>query len=147
MEGRLSIGELADLAGISRRTVRYYVQRELLPPPLGLGRGRHYDQSHLQALQRLLGLQQQGLSLEEIARHRDAPPPAPDPAGEAPPAEAGEPPGPPPAPEAPLAGEPYRRLRLLPGVELHLRPELHALSPEQLARLIAFVRSLLSQPR
>ena len=32
-----AIGELADLGGISRRTVRYYVQEGLLPPPRGLG--------------------------------------------------------------------------------------------------------------
>jgi len=36
---RYSVGELADLGGVSRRTVRYYVQEGLLPTPLGVGRG------------------------------------------------------------------------------------------------------------
>ena len=33
-EGRYDIDELADLGGVSRRTVRYYVQEGLLPAPL-----------------------------------------------------------------------------------------------------------------
>ena len=40
-QGRYNIDELADLGGVSRRTVRYYVQEGLLPAPLGVGRGRH----------------------------------------------------------------------------------------------------------
>lgn len=34
---------MAELGGVSRRTVRYYVQEGLLSAPLGVGRGRHYD--------------------------------------------------------------------------------------------------------
>src|SRR4029450_12323962 len=45
--GLYAIGELADLGGISRRTIRYYVQEGLLPPPLGLGRGNHYGREQL----------------------------------------------------------------------------------------------------
>jgi hypothetical protein len=37
-----SIGELADATGVSRRTVRFYVQRGLIDPPVGLGRASHY---------------------------------------------------------------------------------------------------------
>jgi len=33
---RFSVGELAELGGVSRRTVRYYVQEGLIPAPLGL---------------------------------------------------------------------------------------------------------------
>jgi DNA-binding transcriptional MerR regulator len=36
-----AIGDLAELAGVSRRTIRYYVQEGLVPAPLGLGRGSH----------------------------------------------------------------------------------------------------------
>ena len=42
--------ELAELGGVSRRTVRYYVQEGLLPAPLGVGRGRHYGPAHLEQL-------------------------------------------------------------------------------------------------
>ena len=62
----MSIGELADAAGLSRRAIRFYVQQGLLPAPLGRGRGRHYDGSHLDALRRIAELQSTGHSLEAI---------------------------------------------------------------------------------
>lgn len=65
---RLSIAELADAAGLSRRAVRFYVQQKLLPAPHGLGRGKHYDPSHLTRLRRVMELQRAGHSLDEI-RH------------------------------------------------------------------------------
>src|SRR6266404_5771758 len=64
-----SIVELAELGGVSRRTVRYYVQESLLPPPLGVGRGRHYGSEHLARLLAVKAMQEQGMTLEEI---RDA---------------------------------------------------------------------------
>jgi DNA-binding transcriptional MerR regulator len=63
---RYDIRELAELGGVSRRTVRYYVQEGLLLPPLGVGRGRHYGQEHLDRLLRVKTLQEQGLPLNEI---------------------------------------------------------------------------------
>ncbi len=47
---RYSIAELSELAGVSRRTVRYYVQSRLIPPPLGAGRGSYYTRAHLDAI-------------------------------------------------------------------------------------------------
>ncbi len=35
----LSIGELAQRAGVTRRTIRYYVEIGLLQPPDGSGQG------------------------------------------------------------------------------------------------------------
>ena len=69
--GELGIGELADAAGLSRRAVRFYVQRKLLPTPLGRGRGRHYDASHLERLKRIAELQAAGHSLDAIGRILD----------------------------------------------------------------------------
>src|ERR687894_1051120 len=69
--GDLSIGELADAAGLSRRAVRFYVQQKLLPTPLGRGRGRHYDASHLERLRRIGELQNAGHSLDAIRRILD----------------------------------------------------------------------------
>jgi DNA-binding transcriptional MerR regulator len=65
---RLSIDELADAAGLTRRGIRYYVQQRLLPTPHGVGRGKHYDASHLARLREIRQLQAAGHSLEEI-RH------------------------------------------------------------------------------
>lgn len=65
------IDELADRAGVSRRTVRYYVQRELLPAPTGVGRGKHYTEAHLARLVRIRELQEQGVALSDIAARLD----------------------------------------------------------------------------
>ena len=65
---RYGIKELAELGGVSRRTVRYYTQEKLLPPPLGVGRGRHYGRQHLGALLKVKSLQEAGQTLEEIRR-------------------------------------------------------------------------------
>ena len=61
-----TVGELAERGGVSRRTVRYYVQEGLIPPPHGLGRGAHYDEEHLARLLEVKGLQEQSLSLTKI---------------------------------------------------------------------------------
>jgi len=61
-----NVDELAERAGVSRRTVRYYIQRGLLPPPLGLGRGKHYTESHLTLLIRIRELQEDSVPLDAI---------------------------------------------------------------------------------
>ncbi len=63
---RYSIGDLAEAAGVSRRTVHFYVQRRLIDPPLGRGRGRHYDERHLRQIRRVRALQSEGVSLADI---------------------------------------------------------------------------------
>jgi DNA-binding transcriptional MerR regulator len=63
-----SIGELADAAGLSRRAVRFYVQRGLLPPPLTRGRGARYGAEHVVRLREIGQLQAAGHSLDAIAR-------------------------------------------------------------------------------
>ena len=65
------IDELADRAGVSRRTVRFYVQRGLLDAPRGLGRGKHYGDAHLQSLLRIRALQEAGVPLALIAAQLD----------------------------------------------------------------------------
>ena len=48
------IGELARAAGITARTVRYYQERKLLPPPRRAGRVGWYSETHLARL-RVIG--------------------------------------------------------------------------------------------
>ncbi|MFN7989448.1 MAG: MerR family transcriptional regulator [Thermoanaerobaculia bacterium] len=67
-ERELGIEELAGLGGVSRRTVRYYVQEGLLPAPRGVGRGRHYGREHLERLLAVKAMQERGESLEAIRR-------------------------------------------------------------------------------
>jgi DNA-binding transcriptional MerR regulator len=71
MDENLGIDELADAAGLSRRAIRFYIQQKLLPAPLGVGRGKHYDRSHLDRLKRLLELQTAGYSLDAIRQILD----------------------------------------------------------------------------
>ena len=72
--GDLGIDELAAAAGLTRRAVRFYVQQKLLPPPNGVGRGKHYDRSHVDRLKRVTDLQAAGHSLDAIRRLLDGQP-------------------------------------------------------------------------
>ncbi len=65
---RLTIADLAQRTGESRRTIRYYIQRGLLPPPRGAKRGAWYDEEHENRLRRIQHLKSGGLSLEAISR-------------------------------------------------------------------------------
>ena len=47
---RYSIDELAPLAGVTPRTVRYYIAEGLIDRPEGEKRGAHYVQRHLEQL-------------------------------------------------------------------------------------------------
>lgn len=58
--------ELAAEAGVSPRTVRYYVQRGLLPAPEFRGKDTAYGQEHLLRLLAVKQLQQAHLPLDEI---------------------------------------------------------------------------------
>lgn len=118
-EAAYGIEELADLGGVSRRTVRFYVQEGLIPQPLGLGRGRHYGPEHLDRLLRVKEMQERGLTLAEIHSRFSG--------GGA-------------KVRAPLARpKPPRtawvRLELLPGVELHVSSAWKLPPPGRLAEL------------
>ena len=62
----LTIGELAQHSGVTRRTIRYYVEIGLLPPPSGPGKAAVYGEEHLERLESIKKLQSMRLSLEEI---------------------------------------------------------------------------------
>ena len=121
---RYAIQDLADLADVSRRTVRYYVQEGLLPAPLGVGRGRHYSQAHLQRLLQVKELQAAGRSLDEIratvnggtatraVRHHVV------------------------TPERSV----WRRLELVPGIELHVAHHVTLPAPGRLRELADWCR-------
>ena len=122
--GTLGIDELAAAAGLTRRAVRFYVQQKLLPPPNGVGRGRHYDQSHLDQLRRVTELQQAGHSLDAIRRllaGEAVPPPA-----EAPPRRRSRP---------AVVAQLWTRVALADGVELTFDTAKHRPTAEGLVAL------------
>jgi DNA-binding transcriptional MerR regulator len=108
MNDRMSIEELATAAGLTRRAVRFYVQHKLLPAPFGLGRGKHYDNTHLDRLKRLQELQTAGYSLDAIRQILDG-------GKVATPAAS-------PRHRATKSGsvELWTRFKVAPGIELHL---------------------------
>lgn len=144
----LKLAELAHAAGVSPRTVRYYIQRGLLPAPDFRGAETAYGREHLLRLQAIRRLQDQFWPLDAIGRalaQADARwledvlagrVTLPQPDGDPPPIEApGEarPACPPPTP----AGEVWWRVVLAPGVELHLTAEAKVRHAAWLARLEA----------
>ena len=60
------IQELVTQSGVPRRTVYFYVQQGVLPPPEGAGLAAHYSEGHLLRLRLIPLLRQQGLRLDEI---------------------------------------------------------------------------------
>ena len=146
---RYGIEELAEAGGVSRRTVRYYVQEGLLPPPLGAGRGAYYGPEHLRQLESVKSMQEQGMTLEEVRRalsgHRAA-----QPAKGLIRRTLGAPLAVPPILPTPRTPEPWMptlpgpsqwtRQEVLPGVEIHVAGRYQPLSPWQLSELAEWCR-------
>jgi DNA-binding transcriptional MerR regulator len=59
--------ELAEAAGITARTVRFYRERGLIPPPRREGRIAWYSDHHLARLRTIAGLLERGHTLNGIA--------------------------------------------------------------------------------
>jgi len=124
---RYAIGDLATLGGVSRRTVRYYVQERLIPPPHGVGRGNHYDAEHLEQLLRVKAMQEAGRTLDEIRRalghtrtHRKSEAVVHD------------------APSPPRSL--WRHITLASGVELHVASTVRLPTPGRLRELAEWCR-------
>lgn len=64
--------ELAEAAGITTRTLRFYRERKLLPPPRREGRIAWYDEHHLARLRSITALLARGHTLGGIADLMDA---------------------------------------------------------------------------
>ena len=67
-----SIGELATLAGVTPRTIRYYISIGLLPSPGQVGPGSRYGAGHLARLRLIRQLQREHLPLGEIGRRLES---------------------------------------------------------------------------
>ncbi|MFF4793669.1 MerR family transcriptional regulator [Streptomyces sp. NPDC001276] len=64
--------ELARLAGITVRTLRFYRERKLIPPPRREGRIAWYDDHHLARLRTISALLERGHTLNGIAELAEA---------------------------------------------------------------------------
>ncbi len=139
-----NIDTLARRAGLTRRTVRYYVQRGLLEPPEGGGRGSYYTEEHLRRLERIRSWAEQGVPLLHMKALLES---GIEPTGELAQREAAAPTRGVGAARADsqaqevAAGQAaslYERVVLADGVELHVRRGAlppRGLSPERLERV------------
>lgn len=119
-----SVDELGALTGLSRRTVRYYIQIGLVDRPSGETRAARYGQRHLEQLLSIRRWTQDGLSLEAIrtrlAGAMDPLPQRPDRAGTV---------------------EVWSHFIVADGVEVKLDPAQAGLSSAQARRFFAAVES------
>ena len=65
---RLTIGELAEAAGMTVRNIRNHQSRGLLPPPELEARTGYYGAEHLERLRLIQAMQADGFNLEAIRR-------------------------------------------------------------------------------
>ena len=65
---RLTIGELAEAAGMTVRNIRNHQSRGLLPPPELEARTGYYGEQHLERLRAIRQMQADGFNLEAIRR-------------------------------------------------------------------------------
>ena len=61
-----NIETMGKLLELSRRTIRYYIQRGLLNPPEGGGRGSYYTEEHLERLKRIKKWSEQGVPIFQM---------------------------------------------------------------------------------
>lgn len=114
---RFSLDELAALADLPQRTLRFYIQEGLVDRPEGAKRGAFYTRVHLEQLLTIRKWQRVGLSLERIrelvAGHGD---------------DTGLPPE---RPRRPGDVTVWSHILLRPGVELVIEPSEAGLTSEQ----------------
>src|SRR6185369_1700348 len=118
-DDHLSLDELAALAGVSARTVRFYIQQGLVSRPEGAKRGAFYQRRHVEQLLLIRRWTDAGLSLERVRE-----------------LVAGAPEDPPPRAARPGSVEVWSRVTLADGLELHLEPGRAGLSPAQVRALV-----------
>jgi DNA-binding transcriptional MerR regulator len=105
-----NIETLGKLTGLTRRTIRYYIQKGLLEPPEGGGRGAFYTEKHVEQLKKIKTLSEQGVLLIRMKDVMD---------GKQPSQESGE-----------MAGLMINRretCHLAPGIELAYEPGMFSL--------------------
>ena len=127
---RYALDELAALAGVTARTVRYYIAEGLVSRPEGEKRGAHYLRRHLEQLLLVRRWTDAGLSLDRVRE-----------------LIAGAPEDPAPRRAAPGAVEVWSRVTLADGLEVHLEPGRAGLSAEQARQLVGAITLAYRQVR
>lgn len=127
---RFSIDELSTLAGVTPRTVRYYISEGLIDRPEGEKRGAHYLRRHLEQLLLVRRWTDAGISLERVRE-----------------LIAGAPEDPAARPAAPGSVEVWSRVTVVDGLEVHLEPGRAGLAPAQVRSFVRQLGALYRQVR
>ena len=124
-----TLDEIAALAELPRRTVRYYIQTGLIDRPQGVGKGAFYTQHHIEQLVLVRKWQLAGLSLDKIGDvlKQQASGPLP------------------PTPRRSGTVEVWSHLVVAEGLEVNLEPGRAGLSPEQVRAFFRGVTQLYQQ--
>jgi DNA-binding transcriptional MerR regulator len=120
---RYNIHDLATLASVPTRTVRFYIAQGLLDRPFGAKRGAWYEDRHLQQLLLIRRWTDTGLSLDRVREF-----------------QAGSPEEAPPRPVKPGMVEVWSRVTLADGLEVQLEPGRADMTPEQVRAFIQEVK-------
>jgi DNA-binding transcriptional MerR regulator len=123
---KFSLQQLSDRADMPGRTIRFYIQRGLLPGPKGEKRGAYYTSDHLAELLRIRQWQEAGLSLDAIGELLQAKNEAPV------------------SPARPGAVEVRSHLIVADGIELVVAADRAGLTQTQLRQLFRAVQSAYS---
>ena len=124
-----TLDEIAILAGLPRRNVRYYIQKGLVDRAHGIGKGASYTQHHVEQLLLIRKWQVAGLSLERISEVLKQPATGPLP----------------PTPRRSGTVEVWSHLVVADGVEVTLEPGRAGLSPEQVRAFFRGVKDAYQQ--
>jgi DNA-binding transcriptional MerR regulator len=127
---RFSIDELSMFAGVTPRTVRYYIAEGLVDRPVGEKRGAHYVRRHLEQLLQIRRWTDAGLSLDRVRELR-----------------AGAPEDPTPRRALPGSIEVWSRVTVADGLEIHIEPGRAELTPEQTRSFVRAISALYRQVR
>ena len=127
-----AIDELAALAELPRRTVRYYIQQGLVDRPIGEKRAAYYTAAHLEQLLTIRKWQHAGLSLDRIREILAGPDP-----GMLPPLR----------PRGAGTVEVWSHLVIADGLEITLEPSRAGMSPEDVRTFFRGVTALYEQVR
>ena len=127
---RFSIDELSTLAGLTPRTVRYYIAEGLVDRPQGEKRGAHYLRRHLEQLLLIRRWTDAGLSLERVRE-----------------LIAGAPEDPAPRRAPPGSIEVWSRVTVADGLEVHVEPGRADVTPDQMRSLVRGISALYRQVR
>lgn len=118
--------EIAALAELPRRTVRYYIQEGLVDRPEGSGKGAYYTHRHLEQLLLIRKWQLAGLSLDRISELLKQPAAGPVP----------------PTPRRAGTVEVWSHLVVADGIEVTVEPGRAGLTPEQVRAFFRGVRDV-----